>query len=78
MAISANLFPLLGVSPAVGQPFVPDQGEPGRGDAVILSDALWRRRFAADPGIVGQSIRLGGRSRRVQAVMPAGFAYGCT
>jgi predicted permease len=75
MAISANLFPLLGVGPVFGQAFGPDQNEPARGDAVILSDGLWRRRFAADPGIVGQSIRLDGQSLRVQAVMPPGFAF---
>jgi len=75
MAVSANLFPLLGVSPAFGPAFGPDQNEPGRGDAVILSDGLWRRRFVSDPGIVGQSIRFDGQSRRVQAVMPPGFAF---
>src|SRR5579864_4311250 len=75
MAVSANLFPLLEVRPALGQPFLPEQNEPGRGNAVILSEALWRRRFAADPGIVGQSIVLNGRSHRVQAVMPPGFAF---
>ena len=75
MAVSANLFPLLGVSPAIGPAFGPDQNEPGRGDAVILSDGLWRRRFAADPSLVGRSIRFDGQSRRVQAVMPPGFAF---
>ncbi len=75
MAVSANLFPLLGVSAAIGPAFGPDQNEPGRGDAVILSDRLWRRRFAADPGIVGHLIRLDGQSLRVQAVMPPGFAF---
>jgi putative ABC transport system permease protein len=75
MAVSANLFPLLGVSPAIGPAFGPDQNEPGRGDAVILSDGLWRRHFAADPGIVGQSIRFDGQSLHVQAVMSPGFAF---
>jgi putative ABC transport system permease protein len=75
MAVSANLFPLLGVSPALGQAFLPEQSEPGRGDAVILSDVLWRSHFGADRGIVGRSIRLDGRSLRVQAVMPLGFAF---
>jgi len=75
MAVSANLFQLLGVNPSLGRVFVSEQSEPGRGDAVILSDALWRSRFGADPGILGQSIRLDGRSRRVQAIMPPGFAF---
>ena len=56
MAISSNLFPLLGASPALGGPFLPDQNTPGRDAAVILSDGLWRSRFGAEPGIIGQSI----------------------
>ena len=48
--ISANLFPVLGVSPALGRGFTEDEDEIGNEDKVILSDALWRRRFAADPG----------------------------
>ena len=75
MAISANLFSLLGVSPAVGASFLPEQSEPGRGDAVMLSDALWRGRFAGDPGVVGRSVQLDGRTYRVQGVMPRGFAF---
>jgi predicted permease len=75
MAVSANFFPVLGVSPALGQAFLPEQSEPGRGDEVILSDALWRRRFGADRAIVGQPIRFDGRGRRVQAVMPPGFTF---
>jgi hypothetical protein len=73
MAVSANLFRLLGVSPVLGHVFLPEQSEPGTGDAVILGDALWRSRFGANRGIVGQSIGLDGRSLRVQAVMPPGF-----
>ena len=75
MAVSTNLFSLLGVNPAFGRVFLPEQSEHGTGDAAILSDALWRSRFGADRGIVGQSIRLDGRSLRVQAVMPPGFAF---
>jgi putative ABC transport system permease protein len=63
------------VNPALGSVFLPEQTESGRDDAVILSDALWRSRFGADRAIIGQSIRLDGRSRRVQAVMPPEFAF---
>ncbi len=75
VASSSNLFSLLGVNPALGRAFEPDQNEPGRSDAVILGDALWRRRFGADPAITGQEIRLSGQSYRVQGVMPRGFAF---
>jgi putative ABC transport system permease protein len=75
MAVSANLFPLLGLSPILGRGFVADQNEPGHGDAVILSNGLWRRRFGADSTIIGRSIHFDGQSLRVQAVMPPGFAF---
>ena len=75
MPVSANLFQVLGVSSALGQPFSPEQNEPGRQDAVILSDGLWRSTFAADPGIVGRTLRMNGRPYRVQGVMPPGFAF---
>ena len=75
MPVSANLFSVLGVFPALGQAFVPDQNEPGRGNAVILSDGLWRRRFGAEPGVVGRTLRMNGQAYRIQGVMPAGFAF---
>ncbi len=75
MSVSPNLFALLGVNVAAGTPFFPDQSEARQGEAVILSDALWRQRFAGDFSVVGRSIRLDGRSYRVQAVMPQRFGF---
>jgi putative ABC transport system permease protein len=75
MSVSANLFPLLGVNPALGQVFDVEQSEPGRGGAVILSSGLWRRRYGADTGVVGRTIRMNGQTYRVQGVMPAGFEF---
>ena len=48
---------------------------PGNGRVVILSDRLWRSRFAADPNIIGRDIRLDGTPRTVVGVMPAGFRF---
>jgi putative ABC transport system permease protein len=75
MAVSANLFQTLRVKPALGQAFAEEQNQPGRADTVILSDGLWRRRFGADAGIVGQPVHLNGQTYRVQGVMPAGFEF---
>jgi putative ABC transport system permease protein len=75
MAVTANLFALLGASPVIGQAFVPGQNDAGQGDSVILSYSLWQRQFATDPAIVGKSIRLDGRSLRVQAVMAPAFSF---
>jgi putative ABC transport system permease protein len=75
MPISANLFSLLDVNPALGQAFNADQNEPGRGDAVILSHRLWHGRYGADSGIIGRTMRMSGQTYRVQGVMPAGFEF---
>ena len=73
--ISANLLPVLGVSPAVGRGFAEDEDEAGHEDVAILSDGLWRRRFGADPAIVGRTINLSGVPYTVVGVMGPDFQY---
>ena len=73
--VSASLFNLLRVRPALGRAFNADENTPGRTNLVILSDGLWRQRFGGDPGVVGRGIMLDGVSREVVGVMPRGFAY---
>ena len=75
MVVSADFFPTLGVQPALGRAFTADEQQPGRDRVVVLTDALWRSRFGADPGIIGRSIRVDGENHTVIGVMPANFAY---
>jgi putative ABC transport system permease protein len=70
-----DYFHLLGVEPALGRGFLPDEDRPGADGVVVLSDGLWRRRFGADPGIVGREVRLDGVPRRVVGVMPRTLDY---
>jgi predicted permease len=71
--VTANFFSVLGVHPALGRTFFPDE-EGGRGPLVaVLSDGLWRRRFGADPQIVGKTVRTVGASFTIVGVMPHGF-----
>ncbi|HET7697365.1 MAG TPA: ABC transporter permease [Vicinamibacterales bacterium] len=71
--VSANYFDMMGVRPALGRGFTADDDRPEHWRVVLLSDALWRRRFNADPSIVGRTITMNDRAFRVVGVMPAGF-----
>jgi putative ABC transport system permease protein len=73
--VSAGLFELLGALPSRGSTFLEEQDQPGHELVVILSDGLWKRRFAADPNIVGQAITLSSNSYTVIGVMPPSFGY---
>ncbi len=74
-AISWDLFPLLGVSPALGRGFTSDDDRPNAADVVILSDTLWRRRYHADPRVLGRSILINGKPHTVIGIMPPNFAF---
>lgn len=74
VAASATLFPLLGVQPALGSTLAAADDEPGAAPAIVLADSLWRRRFGADPSIVGRAVLLDGRGYTVRGVLPSGFA----
>jgi predicted permease len=68
-AITSGLFPLLGVAPSIGRLFS-DAEERQNAAVVVLSHALWQRRFNADPAVLGQTIALGGRAHTIIGVMP--------
>ena len=73
--VSSNLFATLGVEPQLGRSFLEEEDQPGRDRVVVLNDALWRRRFAADPAVIGRAITLDGQSYEVVGVMPADFRF---
>jgi predicted permease len=72
---SQEFFPSLGVSPALGRAFTTEEDRPGHEYEVIISDRLWRERFAADRNILTRTIELNGYAYTVVGVMPAGFAF---
>jgi putative ABC transport system permease protein len=71
--VSPGYFALLGVTPALGREFTDDEAEQGEHRRVILGHALWTRRFAADPQIVGKTVRFDGEPFEVVGVGPEGF-----
>ena len=73
--VSPDLFRLLGVKPAHGRTLLPEEEVPGRDRVVVLANGLWRRRFGADPGVVGRTLVLDGQEHVVVGVMPAGFQF---
>jgi putative ABC transport system permease protein len=73
LIVTPNFFPTLGITPARGRNFLPEEEQPAQERSVILSDELWRSRFAADPAILGKALSLDGASYTVVGVLPAGF-----
>ena len=73
--LSANLLPVLGVSPVIGRGFNDDEDEIGHEQVVLLSDGLWRRRFGGDPSIVGRDLVLSGVPHTVVGIMGKDFQY---
>lgn len=71
--VSATYFKTLGVQPALGRDFLPEEDEPGKNRVVILSHRLWQRRYNGDPKVVGSKINIGGALFDVVGVMPASF-----
>jgi putative ABC transport system permease protein len=71
--VSASYFAVLGVAPAIGRTFTPSDDRAGAPPVVVLSDALWRRRFNADPAIAGRTVTLDDQISTVAGVLPASF-----
>ncbi len=74
-AVSANMFTVLGVLPRIGRNFQEREDLKGQHTVVILTDSLWRRRFHADPAIIGSKIMLSAVPYEVIGVLPAGFHF---
>jgi len=72
--VSADYFRLFGAPAALGRTFTADEDRPHGGHVVVLSDGLWKRRFGADPQMVGKSISLGGEPYTVVGILGSAFA----
>ena len=73
--VSSNFFDTLGVHPAVGRDFTPDDDQPSGARTAILSHSLWQSRFHGRPDIVGVTITLNNEQHEIVGVMPAGFVF---
>ncbi|HKQ78983.1 MAG TPA: ABC transporter permease [Blastocatellia bacterium] len=66
--VSVNFFEFLGVPPALGRGFATEEETPGADNVIVISDALWRRRYGADPSLVGRTIELNGQNHLVVGI----------
>jgi putative ABC transport system permease protein len=73
--VSANLFEVLRVRPALGRGFLPGEDLPGAAPVVVIGHELWRDRFGGDPQVIGRTLRANGVEREIVGVMPAGFRF---
>ncbi|MDT5156913.1 MAG: hypothetical protein QOH51_1270 [Acidobacteriota bacterium] len=75
--VMADLFPMLGARAALGRVFTRGEDKEGAPPVIVLSDGLWRRRFGADPSVIGREVRMGlaGRVVTVVGVTEPGFKF---
>ncbi len=72
-AVSWNFFSVLGILPARGRAFLPQEDQPGADLVVVITDGFWQRRLARSPDAVGDSIALDGKRYRIVGILPPGF-----
>jgi putative ABC transport system permease protein len=75
VGVTENFLPLLGVEPAIGRGFTRDECVWNGNKAVMLTDGFWKRRFAADPLVVGQTITLNNQVTTIVGVLPPSFDF---
>jgi putative ABC transport system permease protein len=73
--VTAGFFDVLGAQAALGRTFTPDEDKPGNDKVIIISHALWQRRFGADPKLIGKTVLVNGGPCQVVGVMPADFKH---
>ena len=73
--VTDGVLPLLGVQPALGRLFSPQDDKPGNPETVVLTYGLWRTKFGGDPAVIGRRIILDGKSREVIGILPEKFRF---
>jgi putative ABC transport system permease protein len=73
--VAPRFLEVWGMSPAIGRDFTPAEQRYNGPPAVVISDRLWRRKFGADPNILGKTLRFSGSSPTIVGVMPASFLF---
>lgn len=74
-AVTVDFFKTMGIQPALGRTFTDDEARPGRNNVIVISDALFHRRYGGDPGVIGRKVRVEGGVATVVGVMPPKFTF---
>src|SRR4030095_174682 len=73
--VTADFFATIGVQPALGRAFLPDEDQPKSPQTVVISDGFWRRYLGANPNVIDQHITLNARAFTIIGVMPPRFLF---
>jgi putative ABC transport system permease protein len=73
--VTADFFEAFGVRPELGRGFLPDEEQTTGAQVAVLSEGLWKRHFGGDPGVIGRTLTLDGKSRTIVGIMPARFTF---
>jgi len=73
--VTGEFFQVLGIAPELGRAVGPEDDQPGKGQVVVISHALWQSHFGTDRNALGKELLLTARPYRVIGVMPAGFSF---
>ena len=71
--VSANFFPILGVNPILGRNFTSEEDRRGAAPTALISEGLWKRKFASNRNVIGQRLTVAGQPRTIIGVIPASF-----
>ena len=75
LTVTQGFFRTLGIEPALGREFLPDEDRPGGPEAIVLTNGLWHRAFSGDPGIIGRQVALDGSGYTVVGLLPQEFTF---
>jgi predicted permease len=75
VGVAQNFLPFLGVQPALGRNFIAEECRFNGPNAMILTNGLWKRRFGADPHVIGRTVTLNDQVRTIIGVLPASFDF---
>ena len=74
--VSSNFFRVVGINPALGRTFRPDEEQIGNDRVVVISHSFWQTHLAADPQVINRTLTLNGTAHSIVGVMPADFRFG--